>query len=355
VNVIDVHTHVFPRISRAEGRILADGDEPWLREHADGTGMMMSGDTEYRPVHAGLWDPAVRVAAMDAAGVDVQAVSSTPLMFGYAADPERAADWCDLVNERILEYCAQAPDRLLPLCQVPLQDTAKAAATATRAASAGHRGVHIGNHVGPRYLDDADLVAFLRHCADGNIPVLVHPWDMLGADRMAGRYMLPWLVGMAAETQLSILSLMLSGAFEHLPVNLRICFCHGGGSFAYLLGRAENAWHQRDLVRKDSPRPPSAYLDRFHVDSAVFDPRALRLLVDVMGPDHVMLGTDYPFPLGEQNPGSVIRGSDLTPAEQAALLGGTARRFFNLAEPPAEHQNQQQSSERFRVSPRRVP
>jgi predicted TIM-barrel fold metal-dependent hydrolase len=329
VNVIDVHTHVFPRLSRAEGRLLTDAGEPWLREHGDGTGMMMSGDAEYRPVEAGLWDPAARLAAMDTAGVDVQAVSSTPLMFGYEADPGRAGEWCELVNERILDYCAQAPDRLLPLCQVPLQDAAMAAAMVTRAASQGHRGVHIGNHVGPRYLDAPEILEFLRHCAEQGMPVLVHPWDLLGSDRMAGRYMLPWLVAMAAETQLTILSLALSGGFDKLPHQLKICFCHGGGSFAYLLGRADNAWHNRDIVRKDSAAPPSAYTGRFHVDSAVFDPAALRLLVHVMGADRVMLGTDYPFPLGEREPGGLIRTCPgLTDAERQLMLGGNAQEFF---------------------------
>ncbi|MFC4053236.1 amidohydrolase family protein [Actinomadura syzygii] len=326
--VFDVHAHVFPPIGRDEARVLAGADEPWLRVDGGGAGMMMSGDDEYRPVGEALWDPARRIADMDAAGVDAQAVSSTPLMFGYAAEPSRAADWCDLVNDRILAFCAADPDRLLPLCQVPLQDPALACEVATRAAADGHRGVHIGNHVGERNLDDDGIVAFLAHCAGLGLPVLAHPWDMLGASRMRG-HMLPWLCGMPAETQLSILGLMLSGAFERIPESLRLCFCHGGGSFAFLLGRADNAWRRRDLVRADSPRPPSEYVDRFSVDSAVFDPRALRLLVDVMGPERVMLGTDYPFPLGEQDPGATIRACPgLDDAERALLLGGNADAFF---------------------------
>jgi aminocarboxymuconate-semialdehyde decarboxylase len=333
VSVVDVHAHVFPRVSRDEARVLAGAGEPWLREHRDGTGMMMSGDGEYRPVGAELWDAQARVAAMDRTGVDVQAVSSTPLMFGYEAEPARAAEWCELVNQRILDHCGQAPDRLLPLCQVPLQDIGLACEAVTKAAAAGHRGVHIGNHVGTRYPDDAAFAEFLAHCAEEGVPVLMHPWDMLGGDRMTGGYMLPWLVGMAAETQLSILSLILSGAFERIPSSLRLCFCHGGGSFAYLLGRADNAWHNRDIVRKDSPHPPSAYTDRFFVDSAVFDPRALRLLVEVMGAERVMLGTDFPFPLGELDPGSTVRACEtLSEDECAAVLGGNARRFFSLDE-----------------------
>ncbi|MEV6527611.1 amidohydrolase family protein [Longispora sp. NPDC051575] len=327
--VVDSHAHVFPEISRAEGRALGVADEPWLRRDADGAGMMMTGGAEYRPVTAGLWDPAERLAAMEATGVDVQVVSSTPLMFGYDAPADRAADWCALVNERILAHCAAAPERLVPLCQVPLQDVDLACETVTAAVAAGHHGVHIGNHVGTDYLDDGAMVEFLTHCAQVGAPVLVHPWDMLGADRMAG-HMLPWLVGMAAETQLTMLRLALSGAFDRLPESLRLCFAHGGGSFPYLLGRADNAWHRRDLVRADSAKPPSGYLDRFTVDSAVFDPRALRLLVEVMGADRVLLGSDYPFPLGEETPGDVVRAGIASPGDRDLILGGNAVGFFDL-------------------------
>lgn len=330
MSVIDVHTHVFPKISQAESRILSEAGAPWLRDHGDGTGMMMSGEEEYRPVHDALWNVERRIAAMDTLGVDKQAISSTPLLFGYAASTERGVEWCELINSRILEYCSQAPDRLLPIAQVPLQDTAAACAAASRAHAAGHRGVHIGNHIGLRGLDDEGVLAFLTHCAEIGMPVLVHPWDMLGGERMT-RHMLPWLVGMPAETQLSILGMILAGAFERLPESLKLCFCHGGGSFAFLLGRADNAWHNRDIVRADSPRPPSSYVRRFYVDSAVFDPRALRLLVDVMGADRVMLGTDFPFPLGETEPGSVVRECPgLTEADRKLMLGGNAAGFFAL-------------------------
>ena len=153
---------------------------------------------------------------------------------------------------------------------------------------------------------------------------------MMAPERMP-KYMLQWLVAMPAETQLSILSLVLSGAFERLPDTLRICFAHGGGSFAFLLGRVENAWHNRDIVREDCPHPPSHYTNRFCTDSAVFDENALALLVGVMGEERVMLGSDYPFPLGEQKIGSLIRNSKAFSAEtKSRLSGGNAAEFFNL-------------------------
>jgi len=140
-----------------------------------------------------------------------------------------------------------------------------------------------------------------------------------------------WTVSMPAETQLSIVALILGGGFDRLPANLRICFAHGGGSFAFLLGRLENAWHNRDLARGVSKHPPSHYLDRFYVDSAVFDARALRLLVDTMGEDRVMLGSDYPFPLGELRVGKLLRDMQgLGDAARAKLLAGNAHRFLGL-------------------------
>jgi aminocarboxymuconate-semialdehyde decarboxylase len=115
-----------------------------------------------------------------------------------------------------------------------------------------------------------------------------------------------------------------------LPQSLRICFAHGGGSFTLLLGRLENAWKNRDIVRKHCPHPPSSYVKRFWCDSAIFDDRALGYLVSVMGDDRVMLGTDYPYPLGEQRMGSLVRGcSALSDQQKAQILGENAAKFFN--------------------------
>jgi aminocarboxymuconate-semialdehyde decarboxylase len=153
---------------------------------------------------------------------------------------------------------------------------------------------------------------------------------MMGGARTA-RWMMGWTVSMPAETQLSIVSLILGGGFDRLPKSLRLCFAHGGGSFAFLLGRLENAWRNRDLARGTSALQPGAYTERFYVDSAVFDPRALRLLLEVMGEDRVMLGSDYPFPLGEQRVGSLIRDMDaLSPGARDKLLAANARRFLGL-------------------------
>lgn len=330
--MIDIHAHIFPAISREQAHALDPAQAPWLRITGPDAGMIMKGDSEFRPVVPVLWDADLRVADMDRLGLDVQIVSATPIMFGYELDARKVAGWAARMNDLTLAYCDGHPDRLKALAQVPLQDTELACREASRAMAAGHVGVQIGNHVGDRDLDDAQLVEFLHHCAVNDIPVLVHPWDMMGGRQRMRQWMLPWLVAMPAETSLGILSLILSGAFERLPRSLKLCFAHGGGAFAFTLGRVDNAWKYRDIVRQDCPNPPSSYCDRFSVDSAVFDPKALRLLVDVMGSERVMLGSDYPYPLGEQRIGALVGETALlADDEKRRILAGNARSFFNLA------------------------
>jgi aminocarboxymuconate-semialdehyde decarboxylase len=333
--MIDMHAHCLPKITRAEALAVDAERAPWLEIDAGGrNGHIMLGDKRFRPVTDSLWDPAVRVAELDVQGVALQMVCATPVMFGYAWPAGRAADWAQRMNEHVLAYCAAAPTRLKALAQVPLQSLDLACREATRAMAAGCIGVQIGNHVGERDLDDEQLVRFLVHCAEESIPVLVHPWDMMGGAK-EGRmkqWMLPWLVAMPAETQLGMLSLILSGALQRIPESLKICFAHGGGSFAFLLGRVDNAWRHRDIVRQDCPQLPSSYARRFYVDSAVFDAGALRLLCEVMGADRIMLGSDAPFPLGEQRIGALVRDAAcLNDAERSAVLGGNAEAFFGLA------------------------
>ena len=326
---IDIHSHFFPFITQAEAARLSPDRGPWL--HASGrTGQIMVGDKPFRPVHDVLWDMNRRIDHLDEQGLDAQIMCATPVMFAYDAPIERALPWAQLMNDRALEMTAVSPKRLKVLAQVPLQDIDAACREASRAKAAGHVGVQIGNHVGNRDLDHEGLVTFFTHCAQDDIPVLVHPWDMMGGERMR-KWMLPWLVAMPAETQLGILSLILSGAFERIPPSLRLCFAHGGGGFAFLLGRVDNAWLHRDIVREDCPNLPSSYVKRFFVDSAVFDPRALKLLVDVMGGDRVMLGSDSPFPLGEQNIGAgVIEHPELDQLTKTRILGSNAEAFFGL-------------------------
>lgn len=324
--VIDVHTHVVPSGWPA----LGSPDDPWLRMDSSTAATIMLGDREFRRITDACWHADTRLADMDADGIDMQVVLPTPVFFGYDRSPSDAARVAGVFNDLALEVTAQAPDRLIPFCQVPLQDAEAACRELDRCIDAGHRGVEIGNHVGDLDLDSEVVVTFLQHAAAQDVPVFVHPWDMTPTPR-TDPWMLEWLVGMPAETQLSLLRLALSGAFDRLPESLRLGFAHGGGSFAFWTGRADNAWHQRrDLVGADSEHPPSHYADRVYVDSVVFSTAALNVLIDVHGQDRVVLGSDYPYPLGERPAGAVIREASLDDGVRDRLLSANARAFLGL-------------------------
>ncbi|MFI6324467.1 amidohydrolase family protein [Nonomuraea sp. NPDC050556] len=320
--ILDVHTHYVPR----GWPDLGWPGAPRLRVDSEREAMILVDSREFRKIQDNCWSADVRLAEMAADGVDAQVVSPTPVFFGYERPAEQAVRVAKIFNDLALEICTD--DRLIPFCQVPLQDPDLACAELDRCLEQGHRGVEIGNHVGDRDLDDDGVVQFLQHCAATGTPVFVHPWDMESSPRL-NRWMAQWLVGMPAETHLSILSMILGGVFDRVPPSLKVCFAHGGGSFAFWLGRFENAWHRRNDLVGVSEFPPSHYLDRFSVDSVVFDERALRLLVDTMGEERVMLGSDYPYPLGESPVGGLIRSAAfLSDEARARILGGNAAVFL---------------------------
>jgi aminocarboxymuconate-semialdehyde decarboxylase len=323
--VVDVHSHYVPR-----GWPELPGDAPpRLEVLTEREAMIMVGTREFRRVTAEAWDPDVRLRDMDADGVAVQVVSPTPVFFSYDLPPAEGAAVSRIFNDLALDVTGGS-ERLLPFCQVPLQDVDAACAELERSVANGHVGVEIGNHVGDRDLDDAGIRTFLQHCAALDVPVFVHPWDMTSSPRL-DRWMAQWLAGMPAETHLSILAMVLGGVFDEVPDSLRICFAHGGGSFAFWLGRMDNAWRERHDVIGTSAHPPSHYVDRFSVDSVVFDEPALRLLVDTLGPTQVMVGSDYPYPLGERPAGRVVRNAGfLDPDARDRILSGNARRFLGL-------------------------
>ncbi len=329
MQVIDIHNHFFPELWPDLAARYGTPNWPWIKHTEPGKADIKVGDRFFRHIYSACWDPEVRLREMDRDGTNIQVISATPVLFAYERPVEHALDCARLFNDAALELCGRGKGRLKSFCQVPLQNVDAACKELSRCMKSGHLGVQIGNHVENKNLDDPGVVTFLHHCADEGAAVIVHPWEMFGGERMP-KYMMPWTVGMPAETQLSVVALILSGAFDRLPDKLRICFAHGGGSFAFLLGRLENAWHHHPVARGECEHPPSHYLNRFYVDSAVFEQRTLKFLVETMGGDRVMLGSDYPFPLGEERVGSLIRQSHLPQDTKTKLLGSNAIQFLGL-------------------------
>ncbi len=330
---VDLHTHILPR----QWPDLREryGYGGWVRlEHTcDGCARMMIDDQFFREVHANLWDPSVRLADCDRTGVHVQVLSTVPVMFSYGAKPADTHDLSRLLNDHIAGLCAEFPDRFVGLGTVPMQDDRLAVQELERCVTElGMPGIQIGSHVNGSNLDEPALFPIFEAAQALGAAVFVHPWEMLGRDRMQ-KYWLSWLVGMPAETALAICSVIFGGVLERLP-DLRIAFAHGGGAFAFTLGRIEHGFRVRpDLCATDTSIPPRDLMRRLYVDSLVHDARALHYLVDLMGADRVALGSDYPFPLGEAEPGKLIADTvALTEPQRQRLLWGTALEFLGLSD-----------------------
>jgi len=227
----------------------------------------------------------------------------------------------------------QHPRRFVGLGTLPMQGPDLAVRELERCVrDLGLRGVQIGSHVNGTNLDHPSLFPVLEAAERLGAAVFVHPWDMLARERME-KYWLRWLVGMPAETALAICSVIFGGVLERLP-RLRIAFAHGGGAFPGTIGRIEHGFNCRpDLCAVDNPRNPREYLGKFYLDSLVHDADALRQLLRLVGAERVALGTDYPFPLGEAEPGRLIESlGELSDAVRRRLLASTALEFLGLDE-----------------------
>jgi aminocarboxymuconate-semialdehyde decarboxylase len=292
---------------------------------------MMIGDRGFREIRDNCWDPTRRIEDSDAHGVRVQVLSTVPVMFAYWAKPRDTLDLSRLLNDHIASVVQQHPGRFVGLGTLPMQDAELAVGELERCVrDLSLPGVQIGTHVNGMNLNRPELFPVFERAQELGAAVFVHPWDMLGRDRMPD-YWLPWLVGMPTETTLAICSMIFGGVLERLP-RLKVCFAHGGGSFPYTLGRIEHGFVCRpDLVAVDNPVNPREYLDRLYLDSLVHDAEALRFLLRVFGPQRIALGSDYPFPLGEPVPGSLIESlAELTDEVRDRLLAGTALEFLGL-------------------------
>ena len=343
---IDLHTHILPREWPDLDAKYGYSGFVRLDHYKPCCARMMIGDHVFREISANVWDPKRRIEEMERSGVSTQVLSTVPVMFSYWAKPADTLDLSRLLNDHIAEVVREYPTQFAGLGTIPLQDVDLAARELKRCVGElGLRGVEIGTHVdaneychGPdcRNLDHRSLDIVWKTAEQLDAAIFVHPWDMIGRERMP-KYWLPWLVGMPAETSLAICSMIFGGVFERFP-KLRVAFAHGGGAFPSTIGRIEHAFHVRpDLVATDNKTNPRSYLAhsetpaRFYVDSLTHDPDSLRLLLKLFGAQRIAFGSDYPFPLGEAHPGQLIDSmKELSPEEKAQLLSGTAREFLGL-------------------------
>ena len=321
---IDVHAHV---LSEETMRLLqreAPGIAPRLSEIGpEGACLQVAGITQ-RPFPRGAWDLDKRLHDMDLYGVDAQIVSVCPQTFLYDQDPALTASFAAIQNEQISALVRAMPDRFMGLATLPLQAPERAVAELRRAMlELGLVGAEIGSHVEGRNLDHAELEPVWAAAAELGAFILVHPQKVAAANRL-GSYYLANLIGNPLETSIAAASLVFAGVLDRYPT-LKVCFSHGGGFVPYQAGRLMHGWDVRPEARKRLAKSPEASLRRLYFDTILhFDP-ALEFLIDAFGAAHVLLGSDYPFDMGNLDCVRQIRELPILESDRRMILGDGMR------------------------------
>jgi aminocarboxymuconate-semialdehyde decarboxylase len=326
---IDIHTHIIPEHLPNFREKFGYGGFITLDHHKPCCARMMVDDKFFREIQDNCWDPETRIKECNHHHIDVQVLSTIPVMFSYWAKPQDALDVSMFLNDHIATIVNAYPKRFVGLGTIPLQHPDMAIKELERCMKIGLKGVQIGSHVNDWNLSAPELFPVFEAAQELNASIFVHPWDMMAKDKMS-KYWLPWLVGMPAESSLAICSMIFGGVLERLP-NLKVAFAHGGGSFPATIGRIEHGFNVRpDLVAVDNQVNPREYLKRIYLDTLVHDPMMMDYLVNLMGADQLALGTDYPFPLGELQPGKLIDSMPYDIKTKERLLHGTALEWLNM-------------------------
>jgi aminocarboxymuconate-semialdehyde decarboxylase len=327
---IDTHTHIIPHSLPDFTSKFGYGNFIKLEHHVPGRAWMMQGSKRFREIEENCWDPEVRISQMQAHGIDMQVICTIPVMFSYDALAKDCLELSRFLNDDIATTVNNYPSQFVGLATLPMQDPALAVKELERCMKNGFRGVQIGSNVNNLNLHEKQFFELYAACEELGAAILVHPWQMMGQEHMS-KYWLPWLVGMPAEISRAICSMIFGGIFEKFK-KLKVCFAHGGGSFLPTISRIEHGWDCRpDLVAIDNSANPKEYLGRFWVDSHVCDHKMLQYIIDLVGADKVMQGSDYPFPLGEAVPGELVRSAPLKDDVKEKILGAAAKEWLGLS------------------------
>lgn len=320
---VDVHAHVLlPQIEAAVAGQPGLATARELDARRNGPDALAVSGPMVRDRIPRLTDVKARLAAMDAAGVDVQLVSPSPSHYHYWADEDLARTVWEAANTGTAAHCAQAPDRLAGLGLVPLQHPLLAVEALEHALGQGLLGVEISSHAPGRELSDPAYEPFWTRAEETGAILFLHPFGCTLDERL-DRWYLSNTVGQPTENAVALSHLIFSGVLDRHPA-LKVIAAHGGGYLPTHIGRSDHAWRARADASAGCAHPPSSYLRRLYFDSLVHDPYVLRELIRVAGPDRVLLGSDFPFDMGTDDPLAALRAAGLTDADFHAVRGGNA-------------------------------
>jgi aminocarboxymuconate-semialdehyde decarboxylase len=323
--VVDVHAHLLPRSAIA----AAENETEWfgsrIERDSQGRPEIVTGDYRVSMGGPAHWETIEqRIAKMDSSGVDRQVVSLNPILFRYYLDPSDAVACARAVNDEIAGIVADHPDRFAGYGTLPMQDLAAAVDELERVMSTdGMVGVSVGSHVGGLNWDEPELVPVLEAAEEAKALVFIHP----AASRLKEalpRYHMRNYIANPTETTIAIGSIIFGGILDRLP-RLRLLFAHGGGYACWAYARFDHGHGVRAEAREHISKLPSEYLSALWYDSLVHGYGNLRRLIDVVGIDRVVLGTDFPADMGQPDPVAWIEGSDLTVPEKTSVLGSNAK------------------------------
>ena len=330
---IDIHAHLMPERWESLKDKYGYGGFITLDHHKPGAARMMRDDGHFfREVQQNCWDPEAVLVDMDAHHVDVTVLYTVPVLFSYFAKPEHALDWSRFLNDHLAAVAHKYPKRFVAMGTAPMQDINLAIQEMTRCVrELGMPGLQIGSNINGMNLDNPALFPFYRAAEELGCSLIVHPWEMAGADRMK-KYFNEWLVGMPAETTLALASMIFGGVFDQFP-KLKVLFAHAGGAFPFTMGRISHGWKVRpDLCDVNKISDPRSYVGKFWVDGITHDLPAFKYLVDVIGSNHICYGTDYPFPLGDLEHGKFLEESDLSKDLLDKVFAKNALEFLGMTE-----------------------
>jgi aminocarboxymuconate-semialdehyde decarboxylase len=329
---IDVHAHYVPEKCLDAEAKATDG-------HIHGMRIVQEGSRQVAYTNnarnLALDPPQIysierRLKDMATQWVDMQVLSVPPFLFFYATGPAQCLELCQKINNALAETVQNYPDRFVALANLPMQEPEMAARELERSVrELGLRGAEICSNINGKNLDDKSFVPFYAKLQQLDVPVFIHPSNVLGADRLRP-YHLQNLIGNPSDTAVAAASLIFGGVLKEFP-RLKFYLAHGGGSCPYLRGRWEHGWQVRPEARANIDRPPSDYFRLLCFDSLVHSVPALNFLVETVGPARVMMGTDYPFDMGDRDPVKTVASlPHLSDDQKEMIFGANAVALFKI-------------------------